>query len=650
MLLAYLVYACLWLIAAILLWLALHLWRRRIRKSATTLARCGATLVAMPAVMLLVALFNVAPAWLHQSGVLHMHNISRSADCARSSAGLVRTVDPATGDEPLTLKPCAAEWVVNDGKPLATQSVPAADQCLPKTLNSRPAAQCYSLTTLEFDEHGQLIDKNQLQSIIEQVKKQKHIFDQNPLPPLAGGQTLDTSNTDQLYVITYVHGWRHSAAVADGDVRRLRVVASNAARNIAERCRVTARNCRTQVLAVYAAWPGATTIWDNLPCDRGDASAVPIINPQFEDDQCLLSYLGVALNALSFTPSKAISDEVGSGVVTTLSEMRKRLEAKLPLHMLSLGHSLGGNVMLSGLLNLPISQDGRIGPADLTVLLNPATETSKWHRFADRFRNGAQWSNETPPRVAYLTAPCHYWPDNAQDKTGKNRNDTLVKCDNVVDTYFEWSQRLVTGNWLGKKDDQIYGIGHRPPEIDKIGRSQDVDYTHWIDLNVGSRIDKGRANRSTVYWATRDDHPSCFVEPSFLYCARERGRTLERPFNECGKKDGTFVRAWDFGGLTDPHTLGRISDERGQSILQANVQIGTGAFRTDQSGQTKISPVWGIRSASSAVRSHGGIASAPLMCLFNKLLLDDAAKRPGSTDALPDAFEYNYGIRSTISR
>ena len=219
------------------------------------------------------------------------------------------------------------------------------------------------------------------------------------------------------------------------------------------------------------------------------------------------------------------------------------------------------------------------------------------------------------------------------------------RCDNVVDTFFTWSQRVVTGTWFGPDNPNVIGAGHAKPRVDEGKRSLDPTFTHWVDLNVGTSPRRpGAPARATTYAESRSPAPSCFVEPSFLYCARERGPNWGRPFKACGGRQGPFTKAWNFGGVRDPNTLGRIVDDRSDGIRQANVQLASGAFRGDRATVAPISPAWGIRSGQSAVRLHGGIASAPILCLFNKLLFDDASRRPSRGGDQPGSVEVRYWL------
>ncbi len=640
MAMAYIVYSGLWAVAGAVTWLAAVLFKRGRRAGRSVqLHRFGGLVASVTVAALLIVNVNVLPSWLHQAGLLRTLSTARNPVCPPPDMP-TSTVDPRNGNEAFSPRPCSVEWVANVDAPTTRRPPTAPRDCLPVRRGTRPTVVCYSLATIEFDESGKVVDQAQPAILLRHAS--------TLVRSAAGESTLEADpapgdvfegDGPQLYVIVYVHGWRHSAAAGDSDVRRLRVVAANAARNLAERCQFAKRNCRTQVLAVYASWPGATTFWDSAPCDRYARPA-----STGESETCLADSVGGALNGLSFTPSKAISDAAGRGVVRALTTLRKRLSAVATNRMLLLGHSLGGNLLLSGLLGLPIQSDGNVGPADLTVLLNPATEASKWRRFATRF-DGISWPNVTPPRVAYLTAPCAMWPaDWHAPKSKELLNDALKgRCDNIVDTYFTWSQRVVTGTWLGAENEDVVGAGHTKPLVDTSGVDLDHTHTNWMDLNVGTAFDAaGAPSRATTYKEARSNSPSCFVEPSFLYCARERGRNNGRPFKACGGKLGPFTSKWDFGSVRNTGTLGRVMDDQPGGTRQANVQLASGGFRGDRNLFSRISPAWGIRSGQSAVRLHGGVASAPVLCLFNKLLLDDAARRPNPGSPKPGTFEAIY--------
>lgn len=215
------------------------------------------------------------------------------------------------------------------------------------------------------------------------------------------------------------------------------------------------------------------------------------------------------------------------------------------------------------------------------------------------------------------------------------------------------SQRVVTGNLGGPKDDRIYGIGHAPLPAADSGKAPQAYYTNWLELNgSGSLAAAGLTEGPTNYAATRRAGPSCMVEPSFLYCARERGRNDQRPREACGgmpKPEGT---RWDFGapgrskGETRPtELLGRTYDsfaDRGRA--QSNVQLAAGAWPKDRRKDASNAPAWGIRTDQSTIIRHGGVASAPLLCMFNKLMLDEANVRPGPGEG-PCRYESRYRER-----
>lgn len=367
--------------------------------------------LAIAAVAVLPPTINTAPAWFGWFGARSAPQAARTGRCRQAGLVGTRPVDVRTGDElDNGREPCAVELVVNDDSSLSGTPTTAGD-CLAREVGSRPVKSCYSFAALEFDRAGHPTSGEQLDALLSHVTRLAKALRDTPLTGDVTGisDREVASNAPQIYVIAYAHGWRHDARPLDTDVRRLRVISANAARNIAERCEIARRDCRTAVLAIYLGWPGAESFVDLAPCEAGGwGSALD------GKGGCPRATLAGYLNGLSFPVANAISDRAGSGVLAQLTAARRRLDAIVPNKLLLLGHSLGGNLLLSGLQSLPVRPDGGIGPADLTILLNPAAETSKWIAFANKFR-GTRWGVGTPPSVMFVATPCQFEPTRSQD-------------------------------------------------------------------------------------------------------------------------------------------------------------------------------------------------------------------------------------------
>lgn len=546
-------------------------------------------------------------------------------------------VDPATGSEPLStdgqaLVRCPVQTVINDGSTSPDTPVPE-ERCWSggtPPVAAQGVANCYKLAFLEFSRNGGLIQRHQLELV------QRSIEDWRRSRPGA-----------PVYMIAYVHGWRHDASVGDSDVRRLRVMTSYASSNVRERCRVAGRYCNALVLGLYIGWPGAIGLHDGP------------------------SAVWAPLNSLTFASRKRVSDALGPPVMATLRGLADAVWATAPdSRVLVLGHSLGGNLLLSGALPLVHSglqraaatydQRGaaavvseRLGlPADLTVLLNPAAEARKWNNLrisaAQWFVEAGQpcpqgvcrqWPATMPPRLMFATSRCEYFRPEVANLAGKAsaaerdrygfEDDGKYPCDGVVSGAFRTSQ-----TWLEwqRSFDLVKGVGQlstqaSPEEAYEAARQN----SHFVETNWQRGLDWRQ--KLTSYANARDAGTArCFVEPSWLFCARTRSddSTL------CG--DDVHRRSvwgrWDAGeGKPTERTLARFA-ERG-APGQSNVQFGYPGQRGTRATPVQGSdPLWGVEANVTAVENHGAIASSPLVCLWTKLLFDNAA-RAGSRDA-PD--------------
>ena len=177
------------------------------------------------------------------------------------------------------------------------------------------------------------------------------------------------------YVLVFIHGWRHDAALGDQDVADARLYAAHAARFLAQRCRAAHRYCDTKVTAIYVGWRGARVDEPGLKRALGQT-------------------LGGGLAALSAGSTlfdrKPVAETIAASAVSALRSIEDTLARGNAggdrNRMIVFGHSLGGDMLASGLeadLRKAVRRnaDGAILPpvlGDLVVLINPAAEARKW--------------------------------------------------------------------------------------------------------------------------------------------------------------------------------------------------------------------------------------------------------------------------------
>ncbi|WP_294535741.1 hypothetical protein [uncultured Rhodoblastus sp.] len=111
----------------------------------------------------------------------------------------------------------------------------------PKKKNSQLST--FTLSFVEFDEQGNLIDPHNLQkaALFEHVEKSK-----------------------QNLIFVFIHGWRNNADVDNRNVHSMRVLLSYSKSFVEQRCREDSRYCNANVTGVYIAWRGQELAYDDF--------------------------------------------------------------------------------------------------------------------------------------------------------------------------------------------------------------------------------------------------------------------------------------------------------------------------------------------------------------------------------------------------
>jgi hypothetical protein len=232
-------------------------------------------------------------------------------------------------------------------------------------------AFAYTIHFIEFDDQGWPYEGGAwMDRVLRQVRERiegRNRPGHGCVPPV-----------DNLNLIIYVHGWKHTAAHDDGNVRNFRKLVRESA--------VLECGLR-EVVGVYIGWRGR-----------------PFETPEPVD----------FLDNLTFWDRKAVAIDVAQG---SLREFFARLDAIVdransrvpdgkPVRMLMVGHSFGGHILLTALggsvlaslasrvddpepvtpercRDLGLSREG-----DMIVLVNPAIEAT---RFEPLFAVARRW-------------------------------------------------------------------------------------------------------------------------------------------------------------------------------------------------------------------------------------------------------------------
>lgn len=409
------------------------------------------------------------------------------------------------------------------------------------------------------------------------------------------------------FIIVYIHGWRHDAALGNADVGRFHTLLNYSRSFLTQR---KDRYPNTEVLGIYLGWRGRS-----VREFRGfDTKKSGRIN--FSDVQA----------ALSFPFRKAASDEIAPEIVRALEgiqEMARRFKTSPSENkMMIVGHSLGGNILMTGLKDRMIEainegSDQNIIEAplgDIVYLINPATEASKWisvqrEMQAAEQRTAGRFDRNQKPVFVALT--------NTSDWSEVERNgrdpDELVR-DTATLNLFPLNQK-VFGLKIGDFADYT-AMGHLFPNIHpKTGKRIDFPYgtTHEIVNNF-------RANENR--W-TRIDQ---LADPTNSQCDEITGwLRIKREFylSQTPALDwDSFYWNYPFRDY-DTFAVRRSASDDLRTQLQLRRGLSLDGTGDKPSVNPQNAPYWNVRAHDSVISNHGGFISYPLWCTLNQLILDD---------------------------
>jgi hypothetical protein len=336
-----------------------------------------------------------------------------------------RYVAPALADQPATL--CNKQW----SDPISLAAHENSEDKVQQDTNGAAGLECmlqyhvvpsepnstwynsdkpigpisYYLSFLEFQESGRLAEKGLDGSILE--RSQLKVLEEH------------LSRQKNNYILVFIHGWRHDARIGDDNVANARVYAAHAASALDYRCKTTGRYCNYTVTAVFVGWRGA----------RVDESAIEA----FADRN--LGFLGGTVSGifkavvgdfpamLTLFDRKPISERIAPSVVASLRHidgLLKKGNTETANRLIVIGHSLGGNILASGLNSAFIDQIRTHKPGeilrsplgDLIVLLNPAAEARKWTSIQHEMRLFVHFPENTTDVDAQAKIDLDYYPAN----------------------------------------------------------------------------------------------------------------------------------------------------------------------------------------------------------------------------------------------
>lgn len=258
----------------------------------------------------------------------------------------------------------------------ATQR-PSPD-CETHALQRLPTAKGndYLLGFIEFDDQGQLWDRKQMSDVV--------------------GKLAGEAGSKNLLMVVFVHGWKHSAAPKDTNIKTFRKVLRQLTDAEVQIAKLTGTPPR-EVVGVYLGWRGASV-------------TVPL------------------LKELTFWDRKSTAQKVGRGGVTEvlsrLELIKRDKESISDAHdrhtrLAIVGHSFGGAVVYTALDQILESRFVRtVGPAgvqsdiddfaDLVVLINPAIEALQFSALSDMSTERGTYFPSQLPVMLEMTSEADY--------------------------------------------------------------------------------------------------------------------------------------------------------------------------------------------------------------------------------------------------
>jgi hypothetical protein len=257
----------------------------------------------------------------------------------------------------------------------------ASGDCVKNALqvHAQDQADEYRLGFVEYDDQGQLRDRKQMDAVLNEYQR--------------------IASTEDVLLITFVHGWHHSAQPEDGNIVSFRNMLAEVSKMEELGSAQQERNKR-KVLGLYVGW-------------RGDSISIPYVNN------------------VTFWDRKNTAHNVGQqGVSEVLLKLEEIVNVKVGMEeenpppmnsrLVVIGHSFGGAVVYSSLQKILADRfidsrrgktfrDDAKGFGDLVVLMNPAFEALRFASLYDLSQEGCRgYFPSQLPRLAILTSEADY--------------------------------------------------------------------------------------------------------------------------------------------------------------------------------------------------------------------------------------------------
>ena len=260
----------------------------------------------------------------------------------------------------------------------------------------------YMLGFIEFDDQGQLWDRKQMDSVLTRVNEE-------------AGQ-------GEVLIVTFVHGWKHSAAPGDTNIETFRDSLHRLA-ELENRLASVGDQPARKVIGVYLGWRGKSvsfpglkelTFWErkNTAHKVGHGGVTEVLS-RLELVKSTKDAI-VANEAVDKALQEAlkIGQKNTDEVELVLDKARK---TKSKTRLVIVGHSFGGAVVFSALSQIIeerfLETQGPMGMltnarsfGDLVVLINPAFEATRFSALSDMSTERGSYFASQLPVLAVLTS------------------------------------------------------------------------------------------------------------------------------------------------------------------------------------------------------------------------------------------------------
>jgi hypothetical protein len=265
----------------------------------------------------------------------------------------------------------------------------------------------YYLSFVEFQESGRLVEKGVHGAVLAHSQ----------LEVLEGHLRKQKNN----YVLVFIHGWRHDARIGDDNVANARIYAAHAASALDYRCKTTGKDCDYTVTAVFVGWRGARVNERAIEAfaDRNLGFLGHRVAGLFK------AMVGDFPALLTLFDRKPISERIAPSVISSLRQIdlllkQRNADMSKSERLIILGHSLGGNILATGLNSAMIEQIRQHKPGEvlqpplgnLVVLLNPAAEAWKWTSIQREMRLRVHFPEYTMGTDPRAQADTGFYPPN----------------------------------------------------------------------------------------------------------------------------------------------------------------------------------------------------------------------------------------------